>query len=158
MAYTVESRDLYELSTAVIKARLPIDQVSTWLPWAFKKVFAELARQGIKPAGQPFARYAMHPDVFDVEAGVPVTRPVRPWGQVLSGTLPAGPAVVTTHIGPYEGLSEAVAALDDWIAEHDAEPAGAHWEIYFSDPVTEPDPATWRTDVFMPWARISDAD
>ncbi len=25
------------------------------------------------------------------------------------------------------------------------------WEVFFSDPATEPDPATWRTEIVQPY-------
>ena len=158
MEYTVESHVLFERPTAVIRARLPIDEVPKWMSAAFEEVFAELGRQGAEATGPPFARYVMHPDVFEVEAGVPVAEPVVPWGRVVPGTLPAGPVAVTTHHGPYEGLGKALDALAEWIDEHDSEPAGAHWENYFSDPVAEPDPEKWRTDVYLPWGRLSESN
>ena len=158
MEYSIESHVLFEQPTAVIRARLAADQVPTWMPTAFEEVFAELARQGVEPAGPPFARYVFHPGVLEVEAGVPVAEPLVAWGRVAPGTLPAGPVAVTTHVGPYEGLDKALDALTEWIDEHDGEPTGAHWENYFSDPVAEPDPEKWRTDVYLPWGRLSESN
>ena len=158
MEYRVESHVLFEQHTAVIRAKLPAVQVPVWLPAALAEVVAELARQGVEPAGPPYARYVIHPDMLEVEAGVPVAEPLVPWGRVQPGTLPAGPVAVTTHFGRYEGPGNALAALTEWIDEHDGEPAGAHWESYLSDPVVEPDPGKWRTDVYLPWARLSESD
>ena len=30
------------------------------------------------------------------------------------------------------------------------QPLGPMWEIYWSDPEAEPDPATWRTEILVP--------
>ena len=151
MTYDVASRDLTEQTTLVVRARVPVEQVSQWLPQVYQEVFGLLARQGAQPVGPPFARYVMHPDAFEVEAGAPVVGPVTPEGRVVPGTLPGGPAAVTTHTGAYEELGGALDALTAWVAEHGAEPAGAHWEVYFSDPQAEPDPSRWRTDVVLPY-------
>lgn len=160
--YEITSRNLAAQPTAVVEATVPVTEISTWLPGVYAEVFEHLRRLGIAPAGPPFARYLLLPEVFEVEAGLPVpeslpdTEPGA--GRVRRGSLPGGPVAVTTHIGPYERLGEALAAVDSWIEEHDGEPAGAHWEVYFSDPRHEPDPARWRTDVVRPYrARVAAA-
>lgn len=151
MQYEIVTVELAEQPTAEIEETVPVGEISTWLPTAYEEVFGHLARLGVAPAGPPFARYLLLPEVFEVEAGAPVTDPVPTGGRVTAGVLPAGPVAMTTHWGPYEELGNALAALDAWIAEHDAEPAGAHWEIYHSDPAEERDPARWRTDVLRPY-------
>ena len=40
-----------------------------------------------------------------------------------------------------EDVSAAVDALSGWLADHGATPSGAHWEVYFTDPIEIPDPA-----------------
>jgi effector-binding domain-containing protein len=41
-------------------------------------------------------------------------------------------------------------ALEAWIAEQGRRPAGAPWEVYWSDPREEPDSARWRTEIVWP--------
>jgi effector-binding domain-containing protein len=64
--------------------------------------------------------------------------------------LPGGPAIGTEHIGPYDTLGLAYAALSAWLSEHGATAASPPWEVYFSEPTG--DPATWRTGVLQPYA------
>ncbi|MGH3663810.1 MAG: GyrI-like domain-containing protein [Micromonosporaceae bacterium] len=151
MRYEVLSRHLSEQPVAVIKGRLPVEQASQWLPLAYREIFDHVRRQGVAIVGPPYARYLMGPEQPEMEAGAPVARPVRDAGRVRSSLLPAGPAAVTVHVGPYEGLREAVRAVSLWVREHGAEPAGAHWEVYYSDPEQEPDPNRWRTEVVQPY-------
>jgi effector-binding domain-containing protein len=66
-------------------------------------------------------------------------------------SLPAGPAAVTTHHGPYENLTLAYNAVTDWLRQQDLEAAGPHWEIYYTNSAEQPDPATWRTDLAVPY-------
>ncbi len=151
MGYAVKSLELAEQPTAVVRARVPVEQISTWLPAAYGEVFEYLGARGVAPAGPPFARFTMEPDAFEVEAGAPVRQPLPAHGHVVPGTLPAGPVAVTTHIGPYDTLGQALDVLQGWVREHGAEPAGPHWEVYFSNPQEEPDPVRWRTDVLLPY-------
>lgn len=150
MRYDIRAIELEPVQTAVVRGRVPVDDISTWLPAAYNEVFRVLAQQAIKPIGPPFARYVLGSGVFEMEAGAPVGVPVRADGRVQPGDLPGGRAASTTHVGPYDALGDAVAALTAWIRSEGAEPTGAHWEIYYSDPVLEPDPSRFRTTVVMP--------
>jgi effector-binding domain-containing protein len=37
------------------------------------------------------------------------------------------------------------------VTDHGGEATGDAWEVYFSDPATQPDPATWRTEINQPY-------
>ena len=155
MDYDIRSIELDSVHTAVVRGRVPMDDISTWLPAAYDEVFGLLGRRGIIPAGPPFARYDLHGGTFEIEAGAPVASWVVAEGRVQPSSLPGGTAAVTTHIGPYDQLGDAVTALTAWIDAHAGEPAGAHWEVYYSDPIREPDPHAWRTDVVMPMRSVA---
>jgi effector-binding domain-containing protein len=51
------------------------------------------------------------------------------------------------HVGPYEAMTETYQALVGWSEAEGLRLGEDMWEIYLSDPSTEPDPATWRTQV-----------
>jgi hypothetical protein len=76
--------------------------------------------------------------------GVEVTRAFDRAGEVYPTETPAGEAVVAVYRGPYDFLSEAYQAIEDWMAAHARESAGQVWEIY-GDPT--PDPADTETTV-----------
>jgi effector-binding domain-containing protein len=65
--------------------------------------------------------------------------------------LPAGPVAVTVHIGPYDAMEPAYAALASWVSGRGGQLAGDPWEVYFSDPEQRPDPSTWRTEIVQPY-------
>ena len=151
MRYRVEVRDLAEQPTAVARASLPAAQLGVWLPAAYRDVMTYLAAAGGSPAGPPFARYVFHDELVEVEAGFPVAAPLVGDGGIASSSLPGGPAAVTTHYGRYEDLTVAYEAVAGWLKEHGLEPAGPHWEVYYTDPQSEPDPTRWRTDLIAPY-------
>jgi effector-binding domain-containing protein len=91
---------------------------------------------------------------FEVEAGFPATRPIEGNGDVQPSELPGGQVAVTMHVGPYEQMEPGYQALASWVGERGGELAGDAWEVYFSDPSTEPDPATWRTEIVQPYRRV----
>lgn len=151
-SYEIEAVTLPEQPTAVAAATLTVPEIGGWLGRTFSAVAELVAAQGVEFAGMPFARFHRHGgDRFTVEAGFPVVTPVTGSDGVRAATLPGGPAAVTAYLGPYDGIEPAYTALTTWIRAQGGEPVGDAWEIYHSDPVTQPDPATWRTDVVQPY-------
>lgn len=151
-AYSIETRTLAELDTAVEYATLSPAETGPWLQKAFGEVATYLERKGAGPDGMPFARYHRTTDGrFEVEAGFPASTPTSGEGDVEPSDLPAGPAAVVVHIGPYEAMESAYTALDDWIQAHGYERRGDAWEVYFTDPNVDRDPSTWRTEVVQPY-------
>jgi effector-binding domain-containing protein len=64
--------------------------------------------------------------------------------------LPAGPAIATVHVGPYQDLLRAHQALAAWAGARGREASGPAWEVFLTNPLQEPDPQKWRTKVFLP--------
>jgi effector-binding domain-containing protein len=120
-----------------------------------------LAEQGVEPAGAPFLRYAVlgPGDELVVEAGVPVDYAGVEDDPVYYSVLPGGRFAMLTHRGHFEGLMDATTDLVEWGDEHDvrwdvtytdeAELWGARLEVYNTNPLEEPDPDNWETDLIF---------
>jgi effector-binding domain-containing protein len=154
MEYVVEARDLTEQPTAARRATLTGDDtIGAWLAEAYAEVARHLAEIGMPVTGPPYGRYAFREREMDVEAGFPVPGPIVTGDAVEASSLPGGPAAVTAHYGPYEGLEAAYKAVGAWLSEHGYAQDGAHWEIYYDNPAEEPDSSRWHTDVVVPYRR-----
>ncbi len=117
------------------------------------KVYMYAQQAALALAGQPFTRYqSMGPGLLSIEVGMPLAADATGNGEVESGVLAAGPAAVAVHAGPYDQLGETYAAVERWIEAQGAQPGGAPWESYVTDPADHPDPADWRTEVCWPLA------
>ena len=150
----IELRVLGGHKTAVMRKEVPEADLADAMGQVFQTVMAALHEQGIEPASQPFARYHSFGETIDFEAGVIVTSPVQPAGDVKPGELPAGPAAIAVHTGTYETLGATHAAMRRWLeANPGQQPNGGPFEIYVSDPASEPDPAKWMTEVIYPLRR-----
>ena len=137
--------------TATIRLQVDRADIGKTLAVVLPEVMAQLRKAGVSPAGPPFSRY--HEDengVVDLEAGMPVAKPITAEGRVAPSKLPAGKAATTWHIGPFEKLQESYGALQSWLTKEGLEPRGGPWEVYWTDPGIEPDPSKWRTQVFWP--------
>jgi effector-binding domain-containing protein len=102
-------------------------------------IFSHLHAGGVAMVGAPFARYHSGADgTIDLEAGIPVGGPFVETDTIRARELPGGDAIATVHVGAYDRLPEALAALAAWRASHGRGSAGAYWEIYVDDPSTVP--------------------
>lgn len=150
--YEVLSRQLTEQPTLVMTAKLAMPEIPEFLQTAYGTVARVAGSRGVGFAGPPFARYRFLDDeIAEIEAGFPVTGPVEPSDDVVPSSLPGGAAAVVIYLGPYEQMEPAFDALQSWIEDRGAIPEGPHWEVYLSDPTTEPDPSAWRTEIIQPY-------
>jgi effector-binding domain-containing protein len=137
--------------TAVIHLTIPREEIRNVMGPGISEVMATVAAQGIAAAGAWFTYHLkMDPNIFDFEVGVPVMAPVAAAGRVKAGQLPATTVARTVYHGPYEGLGTAWAEFDAWIAAQGHKPGPDLWECYVAGPESNPDPATWRTELNRP--------
>jgi effector-binding domain-containing protein len=67
-----------------------------------------------------------------------------------SRMLPAATVARTLHIGPYQGLVAAYAAITDWIRDSDWHAAGPVQERYINGPGSTTPTDDYRTEVEIP--------
>lgn len=147
----IELRVLRSHHTATKRVEVDEAELSLAMGRVQQAVHEALARQDVAGASGPFARYHSFGEVIDFEAGVMVEQPIAPDGEVKPGELPAGPAAIAVHAGPYDTLRQTYETMWAWLdGNADYEPAGGPWEIYLTDPSAEPDPARWLTEVIVP--------
>jgi effector-binding domain-containing protein len=153
-----EIRDEPRRRTAVVHGSMPASDMPGFMDRAMREVFAAVGAAGFTPGGPPFSRYfAFAPERVECETGVTLAElpggPERSFdgvGNVQPGELPSGQVAVAWHVGPYDTLSLTWEALMAWVADQGREPAGAFWEVYWTDPMTQPDSALWRTELLIP--------
>jgi effector-binding domain-containing protein len=121
---------------------------------AMQELLAAVSAQGIiAPGARIFSHhFKMSPDVFDFEVGIAVTSPVTPTGRVIPGQLAARKVARTIYQGGYEGLGSAWGEFEAWLATNHHTTAPDLWESYLTGPDSNPDPATYRTELNRPLA------
>jgi AraC family transcriptional regulator len=156
MPYSIAKKQIAPQPVIVVRRRIKPSEVAATLAEALGQVFQHALQNGIALAGQPFTRYLeWGPGMWTIEAGMPVTAKVgeNPSdADVRQDTLPGGFVATTTHAGSYDKLTEAHAALQQWIEAEGLTPSGAPWEVYTTDPADYPDPKDWKTEIFWPIA------
>jgi AraC family transcriptional regulator len=156
MPYSIARQQLAPQPVLVIRKRVPRADIAKEIGATLGRIFQYAQSRGAAFAGQPLTRYLdWGPGVLTLEMGMPIVAAltVDSASDVRADVLPGGPAAVTTHLGPYDKLSEAHAAVQIWMEENGLRAAGSPWEVYVSDPAEVADPARWRTDIFWPLER-----
>ena len=139
---------------AIIRITVPRSEIQTVMGPGYQELMATVAAQGITPTGPWFTHHLkMEPENFDFELGVPIAAPISAAGRVTAGHLPAGTVARTVYHGPYEGLGDAWASFDTWISAEGLTPGPNLWECFVVGPESNPDPATWRTELNRPLER-----
>ena len=80
-----------------------------------------------------------------VEVGVLLDHPCPLTGRVVPSSLPAGPAAMTVHRGPFGEVGAAHQAVFGWCAAQGHQISGVRWEIYGPH---HDDPAQQWTEVY----------
>ncbi len=137
-------------SVASIRVKCKPEAMSATLAEVLPEVCAHVNASGAKMTGMPFSRYHEIGGEIDLEAGIPVAKPIAEKGRVKNSELPGGKAVMAWHIGPYEKLIDSHKSLRGYLDAHQLKSSGGPWEVYWTDPGMVPDPSKWRTQLFMP--------
>ncbi len=150
MPYRVEIKEVAARPAAVVRFTAGVPEMGDKMGAAFGQVMQYVAQAGAQIAGPAIGYYEQLGDErFDVHAGFIVAAPIEGDGTVLPFELPAGKVATTMHVGPYETLPEAYAALAEQTKALGAEiEMGAPmWEEYLSGPETPPE----QTQTLVYW-------
>jgi effector-binding domain-containing protein len=150
MAYACERIEQPRQPTLIVRTRAPVARLPEVLGPAWSSIMAHAGKAGATPSGPPFVGYHnMDMQDLDLEIGVPFARVVEGEGEVQPSEIPAGPAVATMHVGPYDRVGDAYDALQAWMTEQGVAPAGPAYEHYLNDP-QEVAPEALRTRIVWP--------
>jgi effector-binding domain-containing protein len=149
----IEQRPAQSYVAIPVTVRMP--DFAAAIDRGFPELFGWMAARSLVPAGAPFIRY-LRVDMdgeLAVELAAPVDGATPADERVRGDELPAGHYVTLLHVGPYDGLLQANAALQQWAGEHGLRWAmdGSNWrgrvEHYLTDPAQEPNASRWQTEV-----------
>ena len=103
--------------------------------------------------GAPFAVYHEwneETQMADIAVALPITSAKPGNDRVKKGEIAAGKVLKVVYMGPYEGTGEVHYAIDQYMEKNNIQMAGSPWEVYVTDPGSEPDSSKWITEVYYP--------
>lgn len=150
--YKIEQKEVAAIKALVIKADIPMSEIGKKMGELFGQLFTYVGSNNIQIAGAPFAVYYSYDPkgntVFEV--GVPVSTASKDAGDVKYKEFAAMKVASTIYIGPYEKMTPAYTAVENYMKENKLEATGIAWEIYIKDPSTEKDPNNYQTLIYFP--------
>ncbi len=137
MTYSITRQELSPQPVLIVRRRVKRSDIAATIAEALPHIFVYAQQNGIALAGLPFTRYVeMGPGLVTMEPGMRVVGPgASSQGEIVADTLPGGPAATTIHAGPYDQLSDAYAAIEQWMEAERLAAAGAPWESYLNRPI-----------------------
>ncbi len=148
MQYQIEPTHSPRIITAVIRSRVPANELAKFVPAACGEVWSFIRSARLPRPGRHVALYLDAQG--SVEVGAEVSEPFVGNERVHCSQLPAGRVVTTVHFGPYGRLSEAHAAIREWCARQGRRCSGVSREIYGHwEESWNTDSSKIRTDVFQ---------
>lgn len=129
-----------------------MEDLPAFLMAAFPELATFVAAKGALITGTALARYFdVGEDGADVEVVIPVAEPVEGEGRVQPVHLPAGRAIQSLHVGPYEEILPVYHAIEEWLAENQKAPADGIREVYLNGPDESGAPRGPETLVVQPF-------
>jgi effector-binding domain-containing protein len=137
---------MYELNTSDINSDLYAE--------GYGAIMGEMMAQGAEfdVNSRPFARWhEFDMETMDgkMELGLPIVAPVEAGEGFTSGTMEECQALVGSHFGSYETAGDMWTKMEAYVGCTGAS-IGYPYELYITDPESQPDTAQWQTDIVYP--------
>jgi hypothetical protein len=154
----IRVRTIAERPVAVIRLRCAPADVGRELALAGPELARAVQALGAHATGPTFVRRLVEgPDELELELGLPLAEPLdgplEKGSRVVPATLPAGDVATAWHTGSHGTLGATRERLARWMVERDLVLRAPAWEVWWSDPGSEPDQALWRTEILCPIER-----
>ncbi len=149
----IEGLDLLTLEaqpTLSIKDSAMVNEIGPKMGEMYGKLMKFMSEKNIKMAGPPFTiHYSWdYTRPFVMEAGIPVQEPADGEGEIIASEIAAGDVICAPYYGPYEGIGTLYEKLQQYMAAKHIQCIGYPWEVYLTDPQTEPDTSKWLTKIY----------
>lgn len=151
MHYDITTQTLEPTTLLYKSARCEHSAIAPTLAQILPAIFQHATVQGIPMVGPPITLYVQWgPGMVTLHAGMPVAPGSQGSGDIEVAVLPGGPAAVTIHTGPYDGLGDAHAAVEQYLHQIGRKASGPLREVYLTDPGEVPNPEEWKTQIIWP--------
>lgn len=149
--YTVQEKDVASILIATIRNKVNTGEIGEIMGKSYGEIQAFIAKNGAKCVGSPMAiTLAWDSLTWDFEAAIPIDKEIKGNDRISVKKSYEGKAVWVTYTGPYENTFQAYTDLDQYMKEKGLTQAGGPWEVYLTDPGTEPDSTKWVTEIYFP--------
>ncbi|MFX1274598.1 MAG: GyrI-like domain-containing protein [Promethearchaeota archaeon] len=139
ISYNCEIKERADQPTITIRKRAAVQYLPQVLGESYKTLMQYMGEIGAFPIGAPFViYYNIDMQDLDLEIGFPVSKKLQDKEDMKASRIQAGKYATCIHIGPYNEISLAYNALNEWMKNNGYEGIGRAIEIYLNDPSETP--------------------
>lgn len=118
---------------------------------AYGQIIDYMKAKGIQQVGAPFCIFHFYSkDSVSLEPGIFTDKLGKSQGNINAYDMKPSNVVVATYYGPYSGIEATVMKVVYWINENHKHIIGHNWDVFVTDPRTEPDSTKWETKIYYP--------
>jgi effector-binding domain-containing protein len=150
MSYDVVLKTIEPQAAVAIHRQVPIAGISGVMQQAIPAAWGHAASHGADVKGVYARFFSVGPAMADLDVGLILGAAIEGAGEIEAKQLPGGEVACLVYTGPYDGMEPAYHAIEDWMRAEGRGPTGPPWELYLSDPSSEPDPQKWQTEIYWP--------
>lgn len=131
------------------------EDLANFFTQAFTQIGIHMGTNKLDMSAQPLAIYygPWDPTNIPLKACIPVSGDAVGTDKIEIVNMPAGEYVLTHYYGDYYDMEGAHGSIEAYMTENELDHLGWCFEQYITDPMTEPDPANWQTDIAYPIAQ-----
>ena len=148
----IEEVDFEGILAIAIKQECPDKKIVGRMIKTFRLLLSHLKANDLDITDPPIVVY--HASEMEghtlIECALPIEKKIKGNKDIKLINLPASKTIMATHFGHYNTVKTSTEALQNYIEENEIKVVGSRFEIYVTDPMTEPDSRKWETHVYYP--------
>jgi effector-binding domain-containing protein len=148
----IESDSIYYIAKHIVCS---FEEIGPQMGMAYGELINICNKNKWTVIDMPFSvNYEMDGDQFVFDAAFKIDKDVEAPNGFVSGFIPSSETATISHYGMYENLPASYKIIEDWIEQNGYMINGNSYEVYITDPGSEPDSSKWETQVFYPVTKI----
>lgn len=150
-SYDIMEKTVEAKTIAGIREKIKAGDISKVLGKNYGLLMAYVTKSGAKCVGQPMAiTMAWDSLTWDFVAALPIDKEIPSQGNIKVEKSYTGKVIYIVYKGAYDKTYNAYMDLDAYVEENGLTEAAGPWEVYVTDPTTEPDTSKWITEIYFP--------
>ena len=144
-------KDVKSMYAMTYRTKCTMEEIGDAMGPAYAAITEVISTTGAQIAGHPFSIwYEWENEIMEFDNAIPVDKKIKGTKDVLPIKTYQGKVAFVSHMGEYSTTYYSWATIETYIKENNLEMNGSPYEVYITDPQSEPDPLKWITELYWP--------